>query len=419
MKKAKENEAVKEEGSFKIKKKPSMKKLNKKNETIKVDLSKPKKDEPVKVDLSKDKKDAIQEPKSDDSNVVVEGSQNTGSSEKVVEDVRSTEEPKQEKDGEKKVEKVVETPTIAEITKEEFEPIGETIEATKVPETSVEQSQPTTQKELPENIEKLVDFMKETGGTMTDYIRLNADYSTVDNDVLLKEYYTQTKPHLNDEEIKFIMDDKFSWDAEYDEERDIKKKKLALKEEVAEAKGYLEGLKSKYYEELKLRPSVTNEQKKATDFFNRYNEEQEIVKQRHDTFKNSTKDYFTNDFKGFDFDLGEKKFRYGVSNPNDVATNQSDLNDFVKKFLDKKGNISDYKGYHKAIYAARNADTIAKHFYDQGKSDAIKDITAKSKNINNEPRSTASGDVFINGLKVRAISGVDSSKLKFKKKINN
>ena len=199
----------------------------------------------------------------------------------------------------------------------------------------------------------------------------------------------------------------------------LKKKKLAFKEEVAEATNFLEGLKSKYYEDLKLRPSTTNEQRKATDFFNRYNEEQKVVKQRHETFRNSTKDYFTNDFKGFDFDLGEKRFRYGVNNPSDVATNQSDLNDFVKKFLDEKGNISDYKGYHKAIYAARNADTIAKHFYDQGKSDAIKDITAKSKNINNETRSTASGDVFVNGLKVRAINGVDSSKLKFKRKINN
>jgi len=323
------------------------------------------------------------------------------------------EETKQEKTGEKEV---VNTSKIAEITEEEFAPIGETPQVT---EKSVEQSKPTTQIELPENIEKLVDFMKETGGNMTDYIRLNADYSTVDDNVLLKEYYTQTKPHLDDEEIKFIMDDKFKWDEEYDEEREIKKKKVALKEEVAEAKGYLERLKGKYYEDIKLRPSITNEQQKATDFFNRYNEEQEIVQQRHDTFKNSTKEYFTNDFKGFDFDLGEKKFRYGVNNPSDVATNQSDLNDFVKKFLDKKGNISDYKGYHKAIYAARNADTIAKHFYDQGKSDAVKDITAKSKNINNEARSTSSGDVFINGLKVRAINGVDSSKLKFKKKINN
>ena len=396
----KKEENVKEEGTFKIKKKPSMKKLNKKNE-------------PIKVNLSKPKENAIQESGTGDSDEVIKGAKNTSSSEIVEKDIRSTETAKQEETGKKEI---VETPTIEEIKEEKFEPIGEIPE---VIEESVEQSNPTTQTELPENIEKLVEFMKDTGGNMNDYIRLNADYSTVDNDVLLKEYYTQTKPHLDDEEIKFIMDDKFAWDAEYDEERDIKKKKLALKEEVAEAKGYLEGLKSKYYEELKLRPSVTNEQKKATDFFNRYNKEQEVVKQRRDKFKSSTKDYFTNDFKGFDFDLGEKKFRYGVNNPTDVATNQSDLNDFVKKFLDEKGNISDYKGYHKAIYAARNADTIAKHFYDQGKSDAVKDITAKSKNINNEPRSTASGDVFVNGLKVRAINGVDSSKLKFKRKINN
>ena len=395
----KKQEDVKEEGTFKVKKKPTMKKLTKK-------------DEPIKVDLSKLKKDAIQEPKADDSDVVVEGSKNTESGEKVVEDIRSTE-TKQEKDGEKKVD---ETPVIAEITEEEFETIGETPETTV---EVVEEHKKIPKIELPDNINKLIDFMKDTGGDIRDYVRLNADYSTIDNDVLLKEYYAQTKPHLDDEEIEFIMEDKFSWDKEYDEERDIKKKKLALKEEVAEARNFLEGLKSKYYEDLKLRPSTTNEQRKATDFFNRYNKEQEIVQQRHDTFKSSTKDFFTKDFKGFDFDLGDKKFRYGVSNPSDVATKQSNLNDFVKKFLDEKGNISDYKGYHKAIYAARNADTIAKHFYDQGKSDAIKDITAKSKNINTEPRSTTSGDIFIGGLKVRAINGVDSSKLKFKKKINN
>jgi len=397
----KTEENVKEEGTFKIKKKPSMKKLNKK-------------DEPIKVDLSKKKTDAISESKP----VLVNEKKQAENVQKVDAGTSGTEmssttkeETKQKETGTKEVK--VETPTIKEIKEEEFEPIGETTPAI---EPVVEETKSVPQMELPENVEKLVAFMKETGGNMTDYMRLNADYSTVDDNILLQEYYAQTKPHLDNEEIKFIMEDKFKWDEEYDEERDIKKKKLALKEEVAEAKGYLEGLKSKYYEELKLRPSITNEQKKATDFFNRYNEEQEIVKQRHNQFKNATKDYFTQDFKGFDFNLGEKKFRYGVSNPSDVATNQSDLNDFVKKFLDKKGNISDYKGYHKAIYAARNADTIAKHFYDQGKADAVKDITAKSKNINTEPRSTSSGDVFINGLKVRAINGVDSSKLKFKKK---
>jgi len=391
----KEENEVKEEGSFKIKKKPSMKKLNKKDGPIKVDLSKNKNkvEEPIKVE---DVKKEIVEVKEEKIAKVEDKA-----IEKVEEAVTRVEE------------KQTETPVIKEIKEEEFEPIGET---TPVNEPVVEKPMSVPQMELPENVEKLVAFMKETGGNMTDYMRLNADYSTVDNDVLLEEYYAQTKPHLDYEEIKFIMDDKFKWDEEYDEDRDIKKKKLALKEEVAEAKGYLEGLKSKYYEELKLRPSVTNDQKKATDFFNRYNEEQEVVKQRHEQFKSTTKDYFTNDFKGFDFNLGEKKFRYGVNNPNDVAANQSDLNDFVKKFLDEKGNISDYKGYHKAIYAARNSDTIAKHFYDQGKADAIKDITAKSKNISNEPRDNAPGDVFINGFKVKAISGANSSKLKFKRK---
>ncbi|GAF82255.1 unnamed protein product, partial [marine sediment metagenome] len=300
---------------------------------------------------------------------------------------------------------------IKEIKEEEFEPIGET---TPVSESVVEETKSTPNMELPENVEKLVAFMKETGGDMTDYMRLNADYSTVDDNILLQEYYTQTKPHLDNEEINFIMEDKFKWDEEYDEERDIKKKKLALKEEVAEAKGYLEGLKSKYYEELKLRPSVTNEQKKATDFFNRYNEEQEIVQQRHNTFKNSTKDYFTNDFKGFDFDLGEKKFRYGVKNPSEVATKQSNITNTIKKFLDDKGNVKDVKGYHKAMYAAENVDKIAQHFYEQGKSDATKDLVAKSKNISEDVRPSPTGDVFVGGLKVKAISGLDSSKLKIK-----
>ncbi len=392
----KEETEVQEEGAFKVKKKPSAKKLNKKDEPTKIDLSKKKEEveEPVKVE---DVKKEIVEVKEEKIAKVEDKA-----IEKVEEAVTKVEE------------KQTETPTIKEIKEEEFEPIGETIPVNKT--VVKEEPELTPQVELPENVEKLIEFMKETGGDMRDYIRLNADYSTVDNDILLKEYYTQTKPHLDDEEIQFIMDEKFAWDEEYDEERDIKKKKLALKEEVAEAKGYLEGLKSKYYEELKLRPSLTKDQQKATDFFNRYNEEQEVVKQRHEQFKNSTKDYFTKDFKGFDFDLGEKKFRYGVNNPSDVATNQSDLNDFVKKFLDEKGNISDYKGYHKAIYAARNADTIAQHFYEQGKADAVKNITAKSKNISNEPRDNAPGDMYINGLKVRSISGVDGSKLKIKHK---
>ena len=181
----------------------------------------------------------------------------------------------------------------------------------------------------------------------------------------------------------------------------------------------LNGLKSQYYEEIKLRPGTTQDQQKAMDFFNRYNEEQNTAQQQHEDFKSNTKKYFSEDFKGFDIAVGEKKFRYGVKNPNEVATKQSNITNTIKKFLDAKGNVSDVKGYHKAMYAAENVDKIAQHFYEQGKADAVKDVMAKSNNINAEPRPSANGDVFIGGLKVKAVNGVDSSKLKFKKRKKN
>jgi hypothetical protein len=390
-------EAVKEEGTFKIKKKPKMKKLNKK-------------DKPIKIDLSTKEKEENAVPESSSNEEVLQSNEESTKtkqkSEVGLQEVVETH-----------AEESVTTPeseeavtVIEEITNEEKEEVEEVVVDIQ------EEIEANPQLELPENIEKLVDFMRDTGGTVEDYVRLNADYSNVDSDVLLHEYYKQTKPHLNLEEINFLMDDQFAWDEEYDEERDIKKKKLALKEEIAKAQNFLEDTKEKYYDEIKLRPGVTQEQQKATDFFNRYNKEQESVKQRHNAFKDKTKTIFSNDFKGFDFNIGEKKFRYNVNNVNDIVENQSDLSEFVKRFLDKKGNISDYKGYHKAVYAARNADTIANHFYEQGKSDAIKNITAKSKNISTEPRSTANGEVYLNGLRVKAISGVDSSKLRIKKK---
>ena len=312
-----------------------------------------------------------------------------------VEEPEATEEKKEE--------------TVATITEITEEPKAE--EEVKAPEP-----EPQPEVNLPENVEKLVNFMKETGGDINDYVRLNADYTNIDDTALLKEYYKQTKPHLDQDEIEFIMEDKFDYDEDIDEDRDIRKKKLAKKEEIARAKNFLEETKSKYYDEIKLRPGVTQEQQKAMEFFNRYNNEQQTVQKQHEDFKNTTKNYFTKDFKGFEFSLGEKRFSYNVQNPETVADNQSNLTNFVKTFLDDKGNVKDYEGYHKAIYAARNADTIANHFYEQGKADAIKDVTAKSKNINQDARSTTPGDLFINGLKVKAVNGVDSSKLRVKSK---
>mgnify|MGYP003110770072 CR=1 FL=1 len=391
-------ENIPQEGDFKIKKRP--KKLsNNKPESNKIDLSKKpdvKETEVAKIDLNKNKEDAIQTQSANDSNVIVEEKKDETSSKEVVEEVRSTEE--------------VVSP-IVEVKEEEVK--EEVKEATNELKEAV-RDEKVTGKPLPENIEKLVSFMEETGGTVEDYVRLNADYSSSDDVTLLKEFYKQSKPHLDNEEIEFLLNDEFSYDEEEDDEKTVRKRKLAIKEEVAKAKNFLEETKSKYYDEIKLRPGVTQEQQKAMDFFNRYNKEQEQAEQQHRMFKDNTKKLFSDDFKGFDINVGEKKYKYNIQNKDKVAENQSNITNLVGKFLDENGNVQDVNGYHKAIYAAENVDKIAAHFYEQGKADAVKDVVNKSKNLTDTKARTSQGDVFIDGFKVKAISGADSTKLKIK-----
>lgn len=372
------SEEVKEEGEFKMaskRKSPSFK-------------SKRESDEVYKVDLTK-KEDAIQEQQTEESVLrPSEESQETREETKVgLQEVGEThEESKEEQEviiGEKK-------------------------------EEVVEDNYEKELKQLPDNVQKLVSFMEDTGGTLQDYIRLNSDYTNIDDLTLLKEYYKSTKSHLNNDEVEFLIADNFGY---LEEESDnVKRKKdLAKKEEIAKARKFLVDLKDKYYDEIKLRPSSNPEQQKAMDFFNRYNEQQKAVTAQHEDFVSNTSKFFNDEFKGFDFKVGEKKFKYNISNPTRTAEAQSDLQNFIGKFLNKDGSVNDLASYHKALYAANNIDTIAEHFYEQGKADAVKDITSKSNNINTDPRPTPSGDIFVNGLKVRAINGVDSSRLRFRK----
>lgn len=396
------SEEVKQEGEFKAKKPSKPKNLGKTNEVTKIEIPSTAAEaqgevvpEVTKVEI-KTEEDAVRLDTTNASDDTVGQPEDSGNSEEVVEEVRATDSSE-------------ESPisVIEEVSDEE-------VEEPTVAKNETVQKEVVEQKQLPENIEKLVSFMEETGGTVEDYVRLNADYTNVDNNTLVREYYKQTRPHLDYDDVSLLLED-FDYDEELDDEKDIRKKKIAFKEEVGKAKNFLENLKGKYYDEIKLRPGVTQEQQKAVDFFNRYNEEQNTVKQMHDDFVNRTNNFLTDDFKGFDFTVGDKKFRYGIKNPKQVADAQSDITNFIGTFLDKENKISDLSSYHKALYAARNADTLAQHFYEQGKADAIKDVMAKSKNISTEPRQTAQGEVFINGLKVKAISGVDSSKLKVKK----
>jgi len=310
-------------------------------------------------------------------------------------------------------EQAQETPVLEEITNEEVKDEAEVL-AEDIIDAAIEKQEDG--KPLPENLQKVVDFMEETGGTLDDYVRLNQDFSSYDDMTVLREYYKQTKSHLDADEIEFLIDDSFSYNEEEDEERDIKKKKIALKEQVANAKSHLDGQKSKYYEEIKAGSRLTPEQQKAMAFFNRYNKEseetQKIAEKQTSTFLNKTEQVFNDKFKGFEYNVGDKKYRFNVKNAGEVKETQGDINNFVKKFLNKDNEMSDAKGYHKSLFTAMNPDAIANHFYEQGKADAMKDSVAKAKNVSMDPRQSFSND-NTSGPKVRVL-GDDSPNFKFK-----
>ena len=343
---------------------------------IKVDLSKP----PIQESEEVEQEEPAEEEKVD-----------------VVEEPEAEEEIAEEQ--------VEEQPVLQEITEEEEveEKIEEFVTETK-----------ETGKSLPENIQKLMDFMEETGGDLQDYVNLNRDVSKMDDSEILDEYYRATKSHLTPEERSFLLEDSFGYDEDEDDPRDIRKKKIALKEQVAEARAHLDGQKSKYYEDIKAGSKLTEEQQKAIDFFNRHNKESEeqnkISEANKRKFKQRTENVFNDKFKGFDYKVGDKKFRFNVKDVESVKTEQSDLSNFINKFVGKDSTIEDAKGYHKSLFTAMNADAIANHFYEQGKADAIKGQVARDKNINTNPRQTHS-EFNAGGVKFKVL-GESSSDMK-------
>ena len=308
-----------------------------------------------------------------------------------------------------------ETPVLAEITKEEerAEVVAEV--AAEALQESIETGKP-----LPENVQALVNFMEETGGDLNDYVKLNQDFSELENDDLLHEFYKQTKPHLDSEEINFLMEDQFSYDEDVDSDRDIKKKKIALKEQVASAKSHLDGQKSKYYQDIKSGSKLTKEQQEAINYFDKHSKEEAESKkssnERISIFQEKTKNVFNDKFEGFEYNVGDKKYRYNVQDAEKIRENQSDISNFIGKFLDKNNTMTDAEGYHKSLFTANNADAIAKHFYEQGKSDAIRSSVEKGKNISMDPRQ-AHGEISTGGMKVRAL-GDNTADFKFKIKNN-
>ena len=356
-------------------------------------------DSVTKVDLSK-------KPENETKEEVIENNTDDGG---VVELTENTDATQEQEEVQPEAE-AQEAPTLEEVTEEEVEELTEQVEE------AVAEAE-ATGKELPENIQKLMQFMEDTGGDLEDYVKLNQDYSKLDNHTLLKEYYKQTKPHLDNEEIDFMMEDYFSYDEDYDDDKDVRRKKLAMKEQVAQARQHLDGAKSKYYEDIKYGSKLTGEQQKAVDFFNRYNteskEQQQVAEKQHRTFLNKTNQVFNKNFKGFEYNVGDKKFRFNVKDSDTVKGTQSDINNFVKKFLNKNNEMEDAKGYHKSMFTAMNADKIASHFYEQGKADALKNSVAKAKNINMDPRQQHGGEINAGGIKVKVL-GNNSNDFKFK-----
>ena len=363
--------------------------------TIKLDLGK----------LNNPQEDAVQEQSADDSDVVVGESEDKTDSEEVVEEVRDSKEE--------------EVSALEEVTEEEEEkPVATAKETKEIVEEAVAESNETGVK-LPENIQKVVDFMNETGGSLDDYVKLNTDYSKLNEAQLIREFYETTKPHLDKEDIDILMED-FSYDEELDEPKDIRKAKIAFKEEAAKAKKHLEGLKSKYYENIKAGSNLTQDQQKAVDFFNRYNKENEeaiqMAESQKKIFLTETENVFNENFKGFDYSVGDKKYRFKIKNTNDVKTTQSDINNFVKKFLNDKNEMSDAKGYHKSLFTAMNADAIANHFYEQGKADAVKESMSRTKNVDMDPRRGHEKVTTENGWTIRAVPSDATSTSSFRVK---
>ena len=386
-----ENKDIPQEtGKLKIKKLP---KYNLTDEDIKLDLNKP---------VEEPKQDEIKEDNPVDEGVVTElsNADTTEKQEEVQPEVEAQETP------------TLEEVVVEETTEEKVEEVKEEVkEAIKVAEE--------TGKPLPENVEKLLDFMEKTGGDLEDYVKLNQDYSKLDDSLVLKEYYKQTKSHLSNEEINFLIEDSFSYDEEENTDREIKRKKLAFKEQVANARSHMDGLKSSYYDEIKAGSKLTSEQKEAINFYDKYNKNSEqsekIQKLQKEVFDAGTNKLFNSEFKGFEYKVGEKVYRYNVKDADKVKNTQSDINNFVKKFLNEKNEMSDAKGYHKSLFTAMNSDAIAQHFYEQGKVDALKDSVNKAKNVDMSPRQSF-GEESKSGFKYKVLGdGSKDFKLKLKR----
>jgi len=276
---------------------------------------------------------------------------------------------------------------------------------------------------LPEDVSKYLDFKKQTGRGFEDFVKANRNYDELNDDQVLAEYYSLTESDLDNEDINYLMNEKFSYDEELDDEKEIKKKNIAKKRELSKAKKYLNEYKEKYSIPLESSGSTfSEEQLKEIEAYKSYIKESksalEANQRKNEFFLKKTNEVFNPEFKGFEFEVGDKKVKYSYGDVNEMKSKQSDLNNFVKKYVGEDGLISDAKGWHAALSAAMDPQRFASYFYEQGKADAIQDVTKKSKNVNMNIRQTpqAIGDT---GFKARQVSDSSGRGLKIRSKKNS
>ena len=301
-----------------------------------------------------------------------------------------------------------------ELITDEVPPTPESIEE-KIVEAVEEAEEKNI--EMPEDIQKLVSFMEETGGNLEDYVSLNRDFSALEPTSLVYEYLKATKPHLDDADISFMMQNKFGYDEEIADESEAKAKQLAFKEDLYKAQNHFNTTKEKYYADLKLRKqsNVPEEYKEAFDFYKEAKESEDVNNRNSEYFQQVTNKVFNEEFKGFDFKVGDKKYRFKVDDSQKVKSRQSDLSNFVSKYLDPEtGQMTKPLEYHRALFAAENVDKIANHFYEQGRADALKNSVKQSKNIDMSPRQDAASQKNYSNSPVKVVASNDSDKLRIK-----
>ena len=315
------------------------------------------------------------------------------------------------------LERIEEEPTEVSATHVSESEVMEALEqVTPEEETGAIINDPT-----PEGINKFVEFMNDTGleGTeaMEAYVNLNKDPEKMDARELLTDYYKANKPFLNDDQIQKQLNKKFSYDPDNTDVDKIEEINIAFQEELYKAQQFQADRKEKYYTDLKLRQqhSLPPDAQEAVEFYSDYKQSQEKQTQTFTTIKKQIDQVFNEDFKGFDFKVGDAKYRFKVNDPVKQKESHKDFAKVFGNYIHEDGTLKDAVGYNKALFAAQNADKLAQHFYEQGRADAVRESARKSKNIDMGVREDNSAVVTPSGQKVRVVTG--DSKSKFKPKM--